>query len=217
MDFSSERAFLGQMQSLHASGGDLNAFIHADYGTRLHHAARRGWCAGIEFLCTHGADVNGKDQYWTPLHCAALDGHCDAAVLLLDAGARVGDPISDGWTALHWAADSGHTNMCQLLLCRGASLDARDECDNDPEALARRHGHTATADFLAAVRAAGGWWGHVDAQAAPQRRALLVLRRALPALRARRAAAPWNDRLLERLFVDVPEDVFTAIFAYWSA
>ena len=210
MDFSSERAFLGQMQSLHASGGDLNAFIHADYGTRLHHAARRGWCAGIEFLCTHGADVNGKDQYWTPLHCAALDGHCDAAVLLLDAGARVGDPISDGWTALHWAADSGHTNMCQLLLCRGASLDARDECDNDPEALARRHGHTATADFLAAVRAAGGWRPYIDAP----RKELLALRRELPTLFR---TGPCRARAQARLFLDtrVPDDVFAYVLAFW--
>ena len=111
--------------------------------------------------------------------------------------------------------------MCQLLLSRGASLDARTNDGDDPEAVARGRGRTATADFLAAVRAAGGWWGHVDAQAAPQRRALLVLRRALPALRARRAAAPWNaPHLLYHLFVDVddvPEVVFTAIFAYWSA
>ena len=112
--------------------------------------------------------------------------------------------------------------MCHLLLSRGASLDARrNQGGDDPEALARRYSNTATADFLAAVRAAGGWWGYVDARAAPQRRALLVLRRALPALRARRAAAPWNaPHLLYHLFVDVgdvPEDVFTAVFAYWSA
>jgi hypothetical protein len=108
--------------------------------------------------------------------------------------------------------------MCQLLLSRGASLDARNQGGEDPEAIARRNNHPATADFLAAVRAAGGWWGFVDAQAAPQRRALIVLRRALPALRARRAATPWNaPHLYYVLFVDVPEDVFTAIFAYWSA
>ncbi|KAH8052584.1 hypothetical protein JL722_10136 [Aureococcus anophagefferens] len=108
--------------------------------------------------------------------------------------------------------------MCQLLLSRGASIDASNGYGNDPEAEARRNNHPATADFLAAVRAAGGWWGFVDAQAAPQRHALLVLRRALPALRARRAAAPWNaPHLYYGLFVDVPEDVFTAIFAYWSA
>ena len=108
--------------------------------------------------------------------------------------------------------------MCQLLLSRGASLDARTNDGDDPEAVARGRGRTATADFLAAVIAAGGWWGHVDAQAAPQRHALLVLRRALPALSARRAATPWNaPHLYYVLFVDVPEDVFTAIFAYWSA
>ena len=110
--------------------------------------------------------------------------------------------------------------MCQLLLKRGASLDARDNYGDDPEAFAPRLDHPATADFLAAVRAAGGWSGYLAAQAA-QRRALLVLRRALPALRARRAAAPWNaPHLLYHLFVDVgdvPEDVFTAVFAYWSA
>ena len=114
--------------------------------------------------------------------------------------------------------------MCQLLLSRGASLDVRtNNGGHDPEAVARSRGRTATADFLVAVRAAGGWSGYLAAQAAQRRarRALLVLRRALPALRARRAATPWNvPRLYERLFVDdddVPEDVFTAIFAYWTA
>ena len=219
MDFSSERAFLDQMQGLHAAGYDITVDVGG--GTRLAHAANRGWCAAVEFLLQKGADVHmGDENDWTPLYFAANQDRCDAAVLLLDAGARVDARDRLGWTALHLAACRGRTNMCQLLLSRGASLDVRtNNGGHDPEAVARSRGRTATADFLVAVRAAGGWSGYLAAQAAQRRarRALLVLRRALPALRARRAAAPWNDRLLERLFVDVPEDVFTAIFAYWSA
>ena len=229
-----ERSFIDQIVPYHAAGGDLDALfawqtrgggVRIEDATdgmsssRLYYAVRHGWCSAIEWLLQQGADVHlGRSSYGlTPLQGAASHGHCDAAVLLLDAGARVDDRNEDGWTALHCAAMDNRSKMCKLLLSRGASLDTRDNHGYDPEAFARLHGRTATADFLAAVRAAGGWWGYVDAQAAPQRAALLVLRDALPALRARRAAAPWNDRLLERLFVDVPEVVFTAIFAYWSA
>ena len=221
-----ESLFIDEMESLHASGGDLNE------GAPLCDAARRGWCAAVRWLITHGADVQ-RPPYcsWTPLRGAARGGSCAAAILLLNAGARVDDRDDRGWTALHDAASGGYADMCKLLLSRGASLDvlsyrdpkayARNYRGRDPEACARSNARphvrprtcAATVDLLVAVRAAGGWRGYV---AASQRDALLVLRRALPALRARGAATPSRERLFQRLFVDIPEDVFTAVFAYWS-
>jgi hypothetical protein len=104
--------------------------------------------------------------------------------------------------------------MCKLLLSRGASLDARNHDGRDPEAWAQRCGSTTTADFLAAIRAAGGWLPWLEAP----RKELLALRQRLPALRDRGRAAPSSSvRAHERLFLDAPDDVFTSILAFWRS
>ena len=214
-----ERSFLEEAQRQVASGRRVDVFVDV-YGdgdgvrieenaggmTRLNHAAREGWSSAITWLLEQGADVNVRTPIYaqTPLHYAAGSGHCDAAVLLLDAGARVHYPTRYGSTALHSAAWSGHTNMCKLLLSRGASLDARRNDGDDPEARARRRGRTATADVLAAVRAAGGWRPYCDAP-------FLELRREL---RAPGAVAESSERLYERVFVELPNDVFPRVLAF---
>ena len=76
-------------------------------------------------------------------------------------------------------ASGGRREMCKLLVSRGASLDARSRYGIDAEAFSRFHDQPTTADFLAAVRAAGGWAAYVQAP----RTQLLALRRELPALR----------------------------------
>ena len=225
-----ELAFVDLTQRQLASG-DIDALVRVsdlgdgemlienapDHGeTRLYYALRRGWCAAITWLLEQGADVNVRRPggVWTPLHCAALEDHCDAAVLLLDVDARVDDRNRYGETALHCAAYHGHTNMCKLLVSRGASLDARDINGDDPEASARVQGRTAEADFLAAVRAAGGWQPYVDSP----RKELLALRQRLPALRDRGRAAPSSSvRAHERLFLKTPEDVFSHVLAFWRS
>ena len=145
---------------------------------------------------------------------AASSGYHDAALLLLDAGARVDDRSAIGRTALHYAAVENHSKMCKLLLSRGASLDARNNDGDDPEAMARRRGQSTLPDLLAAVRAAGGWLPYVKAP----RKELLALRQRLPALRDRGRAAPSSSvRAHERLFLDTPDDVFTSVLAFWRS
>ena len=158
-----------------------------------------------------------------------MNGHCDAAVLLLDARARVDHrDDSSGWTALHVAAYHGQTNMCQLLLSRGASLDVRDNNGDDAEAHARRYGLTASADFLAAVRAAGGWRKYIR-----EPRINLLMLRLL--CQDGRAAAPAGT-VLERLFpsparrssrsaarrrrvarTTLPKEVFWHVATFWRS
>ena len=173
----------------------------------------------MRWLLDHGANVEATDfMQETPLYYAAVWGHCDAAVLLLDAGARVDASDGERESALDQAASEGDLEMCKLLVSRGASLDARYNDGGDAESLARFYAgaleeQPTTADFLAAVRAAGGWKPYVDAP----RRELLALRRELPSLRERGRATPSDDRLYERLFHDarVPDDVFTHVLSYW--
>ena len=225
---SRERSFIDQLVRYHASGATDALVRVTDDGsggvrfedapnqewTRLFYAAKQGWCSSISFLLNNGADV---DLGWpckdlTPLHIAAARSHCNAAVLLLDAGARVDDRNRNGWTALHNAAVGNRFKMCKLLLSRGASLDARSTEGRDPEALARLRSRTTVTDFLAAVRAAGGWTAHV---AAP-RAELLAFRRALPTLRR---SGPCAARAQARLFLDarVPDDVFVLVLQFWRS
>ncbi|KAH8071684.1 hypothetical protein JL721_4185 [Aureococcus anophagefferens] len=104
--------------------------------------------------------------------------------------------------------------MCKLLLSRGASLDPRANDGNDPEAVARYYCNTTLANFLAAVRAAGGWQPCVDAP----RKELLALRQRLPALRDRGRAAPSSSvRAHERLFLKTPDDVFSHVLTFWRS
>ena len=192
---------------------DVDIEIHDGY-TRLTFAASRGWCSSIKWLLENGADIDAGEHGWTPLHAAAHLDKRDAAVLLLDAGARVDAPDVNRIAPLHGVAYSGNRDleMCKLLLSRGASLEPRDNSGQDAEALARRLGHMTMVDLLAAVRAAGGWAGYVDAP----RKELLALRRQLPSLRERGRAAPSSSvRVHERLFVEVPDDVFVHAVAFW--
>jgi ankyrin len=218
-----ERSFLAEAQrqvdsgrsldepvDLYFEGGGVRIEARADGATRMQYAARWGWCAAITWLLEQGADIHvgcpGLGR--TPLHKAALYGHLDAAVLLLDAGARVDDRNDCGSTALHSAR---HTDICQLLLSRGASLDARNDYGEDPEAFARRNGRTATADLLAAVRAAGGWRPYCTAQRPYCDAQFRELRREL---RAPGAVAESSERLYERVFVELPNAVFPRVLAF---
>ncbi|KAH7282200.1 hypothetical protein KP509_35G018400 [Ceratopteris richardii] len=72
----------------------------------------------------------------TALHMAALNGHADCVLLLLDLMANLSavtqfdgtaiDLIGNGSTALHYAACGGSMACCQILISRGASLTVQN-------------------------------------------------------------------------------------------
>ena len=62
----------------------------------IHDAAYDGNIEAVKQHLADGADVNGKDDGWTPLHFAAYWGHKEIVELLLAKAPRAkGDPI--GW------------------------------------------------------------------------------------------------------------------------
>ena len=164
----SEASFIDQTARYHASGGDLDALVEVESdgddggtiedatqrGTRLYYAAAYDWCSAINWLLKRGANVHlGYPSVGlTPLHPAVDSGHFDAAVLLLDAGARVNDRTRTGSTARHVAALYNNPKMCKLLLSRGASLDAREANGRDPESSTRKNYWT----LFARSRSSGG-------------------------------------------------------------
>ena len=207
-----ERNFLEEVQRRQREGGDLNAGVREEYGyddPPLIVAARRDWCMAARWLLDHGANVDVVDYIgWTALHNTACHGKYELMCLLLDAGARIDFRSLEQNSALHFIAGDDAYERCKLLLSRGAAYDIRNTKGQDPETRMREKALASAADLVADVRRAGGWAQYV---AAP-RAELLELRRTLPTLR-HTPSVP----LLERLFKEVPEDVFVEVFAFWRS
>ena len=117
----------------------------------LNDALRAGSCQGhfdiVDFLITHGAEVNARSQMGTTaLHLAAENGHAEVVKLLIDQGAEVKTQDQDGWTALHRAAKNGHSEVVKLLIGQGADIDQKDEFDKTPMHVAIYSGSTQNRD-----------------------------------------------------------------------
>lgn len=77
-------------------------------------------------LLDNGADANpplceGMYEY-PPLHMAAIEGHVEIIIRLLEAGAKVDTKVGDD-TALSYAVPGGNADMVRLLLQAGADVD----------------------------------------------------------------------------------------------
>ena len=100
----------------------------------------------ISLLSSFQANVNyqGYHNGMTPLHWAAVKGHKDVVLLLLDRGADPNSTFEDRWTPvtpLHWAANLGHKDVVLLLLNRGVDPNLADEDGWTPLHWAVRKGH----------------------------------------------------------------------------
>jgi ankyrin repeat protein len=100
------------------------------------------------------------------LHYAAIYGHANVLLELLDNGGEV-DALSDSSnTPLHFAALYGQSLVVETLLKNGAAVDAEDKEGCTATSLAERQGHFDVKDIL--VKHGGttkgnpylGLWGH---------------------------------------------------------
>lgn len=85
------------------------------------------------FLAT-GADPNAPESKFgvTPLSWAAMRGEVDLVQLLIEKGAKVRQPNTDGSTPLHCAAFLGHDAIVQVLLKGGADVTVRTQRGDTP-------------------------------------------------------------------------------------
>ena len=84
-------------------------------------AAKEGNIEAVKQHLANGADVNAKDDGWTPLHNAAGYSTKEMVELLISNGANVNAKNEDGWTPLH---DAATKEVAELLIDKGADMEA---------------------------------------------------------------------------------------------
>jgi hypothetical protein len=85
--------------------------------TPLHYAALCGQDKMIEFLVSHGAEINARDaSLHTPLHKACQTGYLNSVETLVRLGAVVDSQSQVGNTPLYEAARKGHVEIVSFLI-----------------------------------------------------------------------------------------------------
>ena len=170
-------------------------------------SAAHGHLSTMRLLLGAGATVDATGvEAVTPLFAAAFQGHCAAAVLLLERGADIEWRVN-AFTPLMIAAGSGHYDLTAMLLARGADLDARTDQTPNADACAQKNNHVAVVALLKRIRRAGDW----DAYVRFPRKRLLALR-----VLCERGRASTDDALLARVFAaGLPREVFWHVLKFW--
>jgi ankyrin repeat protein len=137
----------------------------SDGMTALHHAARDGNAALINYLVNKGAKTEIQNNHGqTPLHLAAIFDRKDAVAALVKRGAALETRDSYGRTAFVCCArERGGVATALVLLEAGADFNARDNFDDTALNLAAWRGKRELVDLLlekgAVIPAPGEKWG----------------------------------------------------------
>ncbi|CAK1544798.1 unnamed protein product [Leptosia nina] len=123
----------GRVKELVEAGWDVNQPDHETV-TLLHWAAINNRREIIEYLLSKGAlvDAIGGELQSTPLQWAARQGHLEATVALMRAGADPSRRDAEGCASAHLAAQFGHTAVLAYLVARGQSPDVPDAAGMTP-------------------------------------------------------------------------------------
>lgn len=118
--------------------------------TTLHLAARhRRYRATALILQDKTININAQcNEGWTALHEAAACGATPMVINLLDAGADIEIPITNGDRPLHIALINGHQNTARVLIERGASITALGNKERNALHLAASWSHPALINLL---------------------------------------------------------------------
>ncbi len=118
---------LDQLASL-ISGEDVNLRDTTTNTTALEYAVRSANREMVQFLVSHGADVNSRNASGiTPLMMIDEDATCELIWDLINAGANVNAKDESKDTALMRAANVGNLEAVKALLEAGAKVDSINE------------------------------------------------------------------------------------------
>ena len=83
----------------------------------IHYAATRGDLADIEAMLDKNPElINKKNKFgYTPLHCAAREGHKEVVEFLCACGADVNTRNKFGKTPLYYATENDHKEVMDFL------------------------------------------------------------------------------------------------------
>jgi len=122
--------------------------------TALHWAAASGSVEAVQFLLGPPVEADpraARNNNFTPLHSAAMQGHAAVCEVLLAAGVGVNvqtDP--QGYAPLHSAAFAGHVEAIRVLLANGADRTLANYRNERPVDTARRTGQAEAVRVLEA-------------------------------------------------------------------
>ncbi|KVI09959.1 ankyrin repeat domain-containing protein 50-like [Cynara cardunculus var. scolymus] len=118
-------------------------------GEEVLNAARRGDLMHLEFLLERDASVDFRDQYGlTAIHMAAIKGHKDVVMLLVEFGSDIECTEAEGRTPLHMAAVGGSKDTVEVLINRGANVNAKCNRGATPLQVAQTMGYEIITQFL---------------------------------------------------------------------
>ena len=116
----------------------------------FHFVARSGDLELYRFLAdTYGNPINedGPEGY-TPLHAAALNGHLQVCLFILDRVQNKNPAVRSGLTPLHLAANRGHEEVFKAI---ANEIEDKNPADNEGETPlhgAARMGHLGICQFI---------------------------------------------------------------------
>jgi len=120
--------------------------------TALHWAAASGSVETVNLLLAPPVNADpraARNNNFTPLHSAAMQGHAAVCEVLLKAGAEVNVQTKpQGYAPLHSAAFAGHIEAIQVLLAHGADHGLLNYRGERPADTARRTGQAEAVRVL---------------------------------------------------------------------
>jgi hypothetical protein len=122
--------------------------------TALHLASASGNIEAVRLLLAPPVNADpraARNNNFTPLHAAAMQGHAAVCEVLIDAGADTNvQTIPQGYAPLHSAAFAGHIDAIRVLLAHGADRTLMNYRNEQPRDTARRTGQAEAVRALMA-------------------------------------------------------------------
>lgn len=111
-------------------------------------ASSDGDIEAVRKLLAGGADPDVTALEWTPLTRAAMKGHREIVILLVENGADVNIQAPGGGTPLFWAASYNQLDVAKELIARGAAIKPHSKGSSDPLTVAVGEGFYEITELL---------------------------------------------------------------------